>query len=103
MNKYASESRLGGLTGLLFLAAPVTATAAFWLFIVVARKFHFGSASGGYVALAVSISLGMIFIWRTPFRLPLRLTLCAVFAVLAASWLVIFGLGFVCLGYGDCL
>ena len=103
MNKHARESRPGWFSGLLILAALVTTTLAFWLFIVLARKFHFGSASEDYAALVVSISLGMIFIWRTPLRFPVRLMLCAVFAVLAAAWLIVFGVGYVCSEYGDCL
>lgn len=98
-----AQGRPVWLSSLLIVAAPVTTTVAFWLFIVLSRKFHLGSAAADYVALAASISLGMIFVWRMPFRFLWRLVLCGLFAVLAAAWLLIFGVGFVCSEYGDCL
>ena len=89
--------------GALILCALIVPTVAFSVFITLARHFAIGSASADYTALAVSVVVGMLFVWRLPYRPYVRALLSSALAVILTVWLVVYGFGFVCSVYRDCL
>ena len=89
--------------GALISGALVVPTVAFSVLIVFARHFGIESAWADYVALVISVGLGMPFAWRVSYRPRARALLCITLVVVLAAWLVVYGFGFVCGVYQNCL
>jgi hypothetical protein len=88
----------------LVIAAMAIPTVAFSIFIVITRHFEsLASAFSDYVALALSIALGLLFVWQLPLSIGSRIVICFFGSIAMAVWLFFYGFAFVCTVYGDCL
>ena len=83
------------------LLVPFAAMAAF---LAVSRA-HVGwtNATGDYLALAISVGLGLGCLWRLPVSRLWRLAATVPYAAVVCLGLVFFSLTFVCAIYDDCI
>ena len=95
----ASGTRRPALIGVAALVAP---TLVFSGYLVVTRNLVL-SPRIDLIGLAVSIGVGLGFIWWLPLRSYVRVLLGLALAMVSVLWLRLYGLYFVCAFFRDCL
>jgi hypothetical protein len=92
-------------TTLIGVAAVVAPTLVFSGYLVLSRNLVHSPRIDtlDLVGLAVSIAVGLSFIWWLPFERYVRVLLGLALAVVSLLWLPLYGLYFVCAFFRDCL
>jgi hypothetical protein len=89
---------------LLMIGAALIPLAVFTLYLVASRwPTRSFSSTSDYLGLAVAEACGVIFIWRVIAHPGWRLAVSLMYLLLCSGILILFGFGFVCGVFGDCL
>lgn len=82
----------------VFPLAPMTA------YLAISRGLIGGwSAATDYLALTISVGVGLGGVWMLPYSRVIRAFLALVYSACAILLLLTWSLGFVCAAFGDCL
>jgi hypothetical protein len=88
----------------LMIGAALVPLAVFTLYLVASRwPARWFSLTSDYLGLAVAGACGVICIWRVIAHPGWRLVVSIIYLLICSGILILFGFGFVCGVFGDCL
>jgi hypothetical protein len=89
---------------LFMIGAALVPLALFILYLVASRwPTRWFSSTSDYLGLAIAEACGVICIWRIITHPGWRLVASLLYLLLCSGVLILFGFGFVCGVFGDCL
>ena len=97
-----SEVPSAGRLALLITLAVLVPTVGLSIYLGISHRSAAPSVTSDYLALGISVLVGLLCVWRLPIKPRARLLWCAALLGPLVLWLMFYGFAFLCAVFHDC-